>query len=208
MLRSHLRVALVILSVLGFFASASLSRSQEAQSQSVAEAAQRAKEAKKKASAKSKVITDDDLDATKVKPGEQGLTTATPQLETGPPPASAVAAAEAADAVREKSPADAPVEKGDKPEVVRLKAELARAEQDLDLTQREAALAQDSFYSRPDHARDAAGKGKIDALQQQITEKQKSVQDLRDRLAAMGVSLKSAGSAAGSTPPAPAPPQS
>jgi hypothetical protein len=186
-------------------ASAARSEAQEGQSQSVAEAAQKAKEAKKKASGKSKVITDDDLDAKRVKPGEQGLTTpAAPQLETGPPPASAVAAQEAKDATKEKSPADAPLRKGDKPEVVRLKAELAHAEQDLDLLKRDAALQQDTYYSNPDYARDTAGKAKLDALRQQAVEKEKSIEELRDRLAALGVSLEKP-AAPQSAQPAPPP---
>lgn len=183
---------------------------QGTEAQSVADAARRAKEAKDKASAKTKVITDDDLDGKRVKPGDQGLTTPTPQLETGPPPATDVAAAEAADKAAAKSPADAPVQKGDSAEVLRLKERLARAEQDLDLAKREAALSQDSFYSNPDFGRDTAGKAKLDSLQQQIADQQKSVDDLKAQLA----SLQPAGSAkpsAPESPPAPppaAPPQS
>jgi hypothetical protein len=175
-------------------------RAQDTQSQSVADAARRAKEAKDKAATKTKVITDDDLDAKRVKPGDQGLTTPTPQLETGPPPAADVAAAEAADKAAAKSPADAPVQKGDSPEVLRLKEQLARAEQDRDLAKREAALLQDSFYSNPDFAHDTAGKAKLDALQQQIADQQQKVDDLKARLA----SLKPSGS---STPSAPETPQ-
>lgn len=204
MLRRDLHIAQAILVVVCFFPLAAAAQSQDTQSQSVADAARRAKEAKQKASAKSKVITDDDLDAKKVKPGEQGLTTPTPQLETGPPPAAAVAAAEAADKAAAKSPADAPVQKTDSPEVLRLKAELARAEQDLDLSKRESALAQDTFFSNPDHARDTAGKAKLDSMQQQIADRQQKVQDLKTQLA----SLQPAGSSkpATSEPPA-APPQ-
>ena len=181
---------------------------QDTQAQSVADAARRAKEAKDKASAKTKVITDDDLDAKRVKPGDQGLTTPTPQLETGPPPAADVAAAEAADKAAAKSPADAPVQKGDSPEVLRLKERLARAEQDLDLAKREAALAQDSFYSNPDHSRDTAGKAKLDALQQQIADQQQNVQDLKARLASLQPSGASKPSAPESSQTPPAPPQS
>jgi hypothetical protein len=202
--RRDLWIVRVILVAGVFFSSAVAAQSQDTQSQSVAEAARRAKEAKEKASAKSKVITDDDLDAKKVKAGEQGLTTPTPQLETGPPPAAAVAAAEAADQAAAKSPADAPAKKTDSAEVTRLKAELARAEQDLDLSKRESALAQDTYFSNPDYAHDTAGKAKLDSMQQQIAEQQKSVDDLKARLAA----LQPAGSSkpAASEPPA-APPQ-
>jgi hypothetical protein len=174
-------------------------RAQDTQPQSVADAARRAKEAKDKAAAKTKVITDDDLDAKRVKPGDQGLTTPTPQLETGPPPAADVAAAEAADKAAAKSPADAPAQKGDSPEVRRLKEQLARAELDLDLAKREAALSRDSFYSNPDFAHDTAGKAKLDALQQQIADQQQKVDDVKARLA----SLKPSGSSTPSVPESP-----
>jgi|SRR5882724_2460278 len=204
MLRRDLCLARAILVAVCFLPLAAAAQSQDTQSQSVAEAARRAKEAKEKASAKSKVITDDDLDVKRVKPGEQGLTTPTPQLETGPPPAADVAAAEAADKAAAKSPADAPAQKTDSPEVARLKAELARAEQDLDLSKREAALAQDTYFSNPDHERDTAGKAKLDSMQQQIDDQQKNVADLKAQLAA----LQPAGTAKPATSEPPAPPQS
>ena len=185
MLRCDLCLARAILVAVFFLPLAVAVQSQDTQSQSVADAARRAKEAKEKASAKSKVITDDDLDAKRVRPGEQGLTTPAPQLETGPPPAADVAAAEAADKAAAKSPADAPAKKTDSPEVARLKAELARAEQDLDPSKREAALAQDTYSSNPDHARDTAGKAKLDSMQQQIGDQQKIVEELRAQLAAL-----------------------
>ena len=204
MLRRDFCLARAILVAVCLLPLAAAARSQDTQSQSVAEAARRAKEGKEKASAKSKVITDDDLDAKRVKPGEQGLTTPTPQLETGPPPAADVAAAGAADKAAAKSPADAPAQKTDSPEVAKLKAELARAEQDLDLSKRESALAQDTYFSNPDHTRDVAGKAKLDSMQQQIGDQQKIVEDLKARLAA----LQPAGAAKPATPEPPAaPPQ-
>ena len=175
---------------------------QSQDTQSVANAARRAKEAKDKASAKSKIITDDDIDAKKVKSGDAGLTTPTPQLETGPPPASDVAAAQAADKAAAKSPADAPVQKKDSPEVLRLKEQLARAEQDFDLAKREAALAQDTFFSNPDYLHDTSGKAKLDAMRLQIADQQQKVQDLKARLAA----LQPAGSEKPTLPEPPAPP--
>jgi hypothetical protein len=209
MLRCHWRLALLILStsVLFLFSSAVQSGAQDAQSQSVAEAARRAKEATKKASAKSKVITDDDL----AKNGDQGLATPAPPPDASAQPATGAASAETADASKAKQSADASAQKidADKAEVARLKAELAQAERDLDLTKRESALGKDSYYSQTDYARDTAGKAKIDALQQAVTDKEKNVQDLKDRVAALEASLKSSTSAPASTQPAPpAPPQS
>ena len=55
----------------------------QSQSPSIADAARRSREQAKNATKASKVITDDDLDRTKVKPGQQGLTVDAPaKLET------------------------------------------------------------------------------------------------------------------------------
>jgi hypothetical protein len=192
MLRSQFRLGVAIICAGGLFALTAMAQSQEAQSsQSVAEAAARAKEAKKKASGKSKVLTEDDLAGKAAKSGEPGPANA--QAEAGTSPATPTGGA---DSAKEKSGA----KKENDPEVIRLKAQLAEAEQDLDLVKREAALAQDSFYSNPDYAHDAAGKAKIDALQQQVNDKQRTVQELKDRLAAIGVKPTSGAPAA---PPSP-----
>ena len=189
MLRSQLRLFVAMVFAAGIVALPTMAQSQEGQSsQSVAEAAARAKEAKKKASGKSKVITEDDLPARAAKSGEPAPA-ANAQAETGSSPATP---AGGADTAKEKTRADALGKKGEDPEVTRLKARLAEAEQDLDLTKRETALAQDSYYANPDYARDSAGKAKIDGLQQQVNDKQRAVQELRDRLAARGVKPTSA----------------
>jgi hypothetical protein len=211
MLRSHLRLAAAIVSAAGlvFVASA---QSQDTQSPSVAEAARRAKEAKNKASAKSKVITDEDLAARRVKPGEEGLfppvpapaPTSAPASGPATPPA-ASAGAQPAEQAAPKPPADdAAARKKVSAEIARLKKQLASEEEALNLDQREAALAQDSYYSQTDYAHDTAGKAKLDALQQQIADQQQKVQDLKARLAALEASEVSA-SAPDSTPAAPPP---
>jgi hypothetical protein len=192
MLRSHLRLAVAILSAAFLLPSLTFAQSQDAQS--VAEAARRAKEEKKKASAKSKVVTEEDLDAIRAKSRDQTPAPASP--------ASAVAAPPAASA-QETAPNPSPntgAPKKDDPEVAKLKQQLAAEEQSLDLAKREAALARDTYYSNPDYARDTAGKAGLDALQQQITEKQQRVQDLKARLAALELA-KPSSSAPGSTPP-------
>ena len=174
---------------------------------SVADAARRAREQKRNASSPAKVISDDDLDAKRVKPGQEGLTTATPQLDTQPPTAEAVAAQQEADARREQAPEGDPVKDTDSAKIANLKGELARAEEDLKLSQREAALAQDTLYSKPDYQRDTAGKAQLDALQQQINDHQEKVEQLKTRLAAMEELQKKKGGAPAEDKPA-APPQS
>jgi len=189
MLRCYSRLAFLIFSASSLFVSVARSQSQETQSQSVAEAAKRAKEAQKKATAKSKVITDDDIETKKAKTGKEELST--PAVQPGGPPSfTASPGTEAAATAKEKPSADASAQKTESPEVKQLRAELAQADQDLDLAKREAALAQDSYYSKPDYTRDTAGKAKIDALKLQVTEKEKTAQYLKDRLTALGASLK------------------
>lgn len=182
---------------------------QDASAQSIADAAKRARAQKKNAGPSTKVITDDDLDNKNVQPGAEGLTVPTPQLETQPPSAEAVAAAEAADQNATKSPADDPLKSTDNAKVAQMKKALALAEEDWKLSQRESALTQDSVYSNPDYARDAAGKAKLAELQQEINLKHDKVEELSAELAAMEGSAshkKTAETPAPTEPPA-TPPQ-
>jgi hypothetical protein len=175
-------------------------------SSSVADAARRAREQKQNASSPAKVISDDDLDGKRVQPGQEGLTTPAPQLETQPPSADAVAAQQEADARREQAPEGDPVKDKDSAKIANLKGELARAEEDLKLSQREASLAQDTVYSKPDYQRDKAGKAQLDAMQQQINDRQEKVEQLKTQLAAMEELQKQKGGAPAdkaATPPQP-----
>jgi len=153
------------------------------QSPSIAEAARKSREKAKNATKPSKVITDDDLDKGNIKPGAQGLTLdAPPKLETQPPSPEAVAdAAATASAAPDPATVAAP---SDDPEILRLKDAIADAEKDAELARRELALQQDTFFSNPDYDHDTAGKAKLDALQQQINNKQQEIDRLKMRLAA------------------------
>jgi len=170
-----------------------LAKSQDAQSQqsasqdsSVADAARRAREKKKNPAnpAKSrKVITDDDLDKRNFPPGNEGLNVGSaPQLETQPPSAQAVAAAEAADSSTEQDAKDAAEQDR---RIARLKEQIADAEKDLDLDKRQLALHQDSYFSNPDYSHDAAGKTKLAEEKQQIDSKQQEVERLKTKLATL-----------------------
>src|SRR3984893_14457552 len=153
------------------------------QSQSIAEAARRSRQTTKNATKPSKVITDDDLDKGNIKPGAQGLTLdAPPKLETQRPSPEAVADAAATSSVA-SDPATVPAPSDD-PEILRLKDAIADAEKDAELARRELALQQDTFFSNPDYDHDTAGKAKLDALKQQINNKQQKIDRLKMRLAA------------------------
>jgi hypothetical protein len=196
----RLIVALALAQCLGL-AAAARAQAPDSSSSSVADAAKRAQEQKKNAASAKKVITDDDLHPNDVKPGDEGLKTATPQLETEPPSPAAVAADEAADKKAESSPADDPVKATDPAKVAAVKAELAKAEEDVQLIQRESALQQDTFYSNPDFQHDTAGKAKLAELLESVSEKQQTVEQLKARLAELEASLKKE-APAGATPTA------
>jgi hypothetical protein len=157
------------------------------QSSSVADAARQSREKKKNPSTSPKsrkVITDDDLDRGNFQPGQEGLDVgASPKLETGPPSARAVAAAEAADnaadqeALREATEQDA--------EIDRLKVQVTEAERDLDLARRQLSLDQDTYLANPDYAHNVSGKAKLAAEKQLIDDKQQEIERLKTRLAAL-----------------------
>jgi hypothetical protein len=159
-------------------------QSSDGQTQSIADAARRSRRSAKNATKPSKVITDDDLDREYIKPGNQGLPLdSPPKLEVQPPSPDAVAEA-AAGLSAPSDPAVVPTP-ADDPEISRLKEAIADAEKDADLARRELALDQDTFYSNPDYEHDVAGKAKLAALQQQINDKQQTIDRMKTRLAAM-----------------------
>jgi hypothetical protein len=196
-----LLVAAMAMAVPQFWASAGARAQATDNSNSVADAAKQARERQKDAASAKKVITDDDLSPAQLKPGDEGLKTAAPQLETEAPSPAVVAADEAADKKAEKSPADNPLKATDSAKVAAMKEELAKAEEELKLSQREAALDQDTFYSNPDFQHDTAGKEKLADLQQLISNNQQKVDDLRARLAAMQDELSKEGPAGAAETP-------
>ena len=184
------------------------STTQPQQAQSVAEAAKQARDKKQNTPKPVKIVTEDDLDKKNVQPGEQGLTVdGPPRLETDPPSPAAVAAVEAADAA-----ATPPAPKPSDGQAAAVKAQLAAAQKDLDLLKRDLALQQDTYFSNADYVHDKAGKAKLDAIQEQVTEKQQQVDQLKARLNALPVPKQPATPAAPAAPAAPetpgTPPQS
>jgi hypothetical protein len=164
---------------------------QSQDSQSVAEAARKARAQKKNTEKAPKVITDETLD---VKKGDVQSATAEQPRMPGSPEAPAQPAAAAAPG----TPASpAAKDQKESKEVADLKVKIKRAQDDLDLLQREQSLENDSYYSQTDYARDTAGKAKLDDLKQQVTDKQQELERLKARLA----ELQLAQSGAANTPP-------
>ncbi len=196
-----LRFALPVVLAATLLPSVAFAQSQD--SQSVAEAARRAREQKKAPAKPAKVITDDTLD---VKKGDVQSATAEQLRIPGSPETSAQPAAGAANAqVDASAPAasasqtpDAKDQKNAK-EIAKLKDQVKQAQGDLDLLQREQSLEQDNYYSNTDYARDTSGKAKLDTLKQQISDKQQELERLKTRLA----ELLAAQSASAGTPPKP-----
>jgi hypothetical protein len=202
---SPLRVITALLGACICWPAVTLAQSQDAQAQqstssdaSVADAARRARDQKKNAAKSSKVITDDDLDRHVFKPGQAGFNVmAPPEMETQPPSAEAVAAAEAADKDADKEAA------AQDSDIAKLKAQIAQGEKDLDVLRRQLALDQDSYLSNPDYAHDTPGKSKLDSEKQQITDRQESVERLKTHLAALEELKSHRKPARKKTPPAP-----
>ncbi len=173
-------------------------------SQSVAEAARRARAQKKNTEKPPKVITDETLD---VKKGDVQNATAEQPKMPGTPDTQAQPAAGAA-SVQGGAPSDASTAQPSKSasedaraalkERVALKEKIKEAQSDLDLQQREYQLDQESYYSTPDYAKNSSGKEKLDAMKQQITDKQQELDKLKARLAALPAAQESP-----ATPPKP-----
>ena len=165
------RLALAALLAVAVLPAAARGQFQDSQSQSVAEAARRAREQKKAAAKQpSPVITDDTLKRTA--PPPQSATASAPAQSPDAAPAASdsskvAAPAATADDAKKKEKAAA--------ELAALKQQLAEAQKNLDILQRELALEQDNVYSKPNYQNDTAGKSRLDDFKQQIADKRQAV---------------------------------
>jgi chromosome condensin MukBEF ATPase and DNA-binding subunit MukB len=155
---------------------------QSQDSQSVAEAARRARERKKTEAKPVKVITDETLD---VKKGDvQSAVAEEPKMPGAPEPnAQSANNAPGANVDSSSTATKDSEEEKLKKELAALKEQLKQAQSDLDLLQREYRLDQDTFYSNVNYASDTAGKQKLDDEKQQITDKREEVERLKAKLA-------------------------
>ena len=212
-MNSHIRtfgiVSATTLIAAFVFSMPAVAQSQDGSSQSVAEAARKAKERKKTTAKDSRVITDDTIhlraasaDSTGAPPAGTVVIT-TPTVPSGDasdvtagtsaPAASVEIAADAKPADTSTAPADVKKKAEAAAAAARTKELLAQAQTQLDVLKRELALDSDSFFSNPDYAHDASGKAKLEDLKQLIGDKQTSVEELKHQLAELaekaGVSL-------------------
>jgi hypothetical protein len=151
------------------------------QEQSVAEAARKAREQKKTPAKPSTVITNDTLkpatpaavqNATAGKESMPGTNAQTSSDAT----ADAASAAGAA-----KGPSEDEIAKK-KAEIAALKQEVADKAKEVDLQQRTLALANESYYSRPDFSKDPDGKAKLDTMQSDLAQKKDELAQLKAKL--------------------------
>ena len=162
---------------------------QSQDSQSVAEAARRAREQKKAPAKPAKIITEDDVKP--AAPADQAA-----PASSGSAPASSAPAGQAA-APAGSSATEGPKDEKASKEAAELKELIKQVQSDLELLQREQSLEQDSYFSNPDYVHDAAGKAKLDATKQRVGDTQQDLDRLKARLAEL---LQSQGGAA-ATPP-------
>jgi enamine deaminase RidA (YjgF/YER057c/UK114 family) len=171
-----LRLALAVVLAATLLSTAALAQSQD--TQSVADAARRARDQKKPPAKPAKVITDEDL---KPAPQASPATPASPDAAAAnAAPASSTSSTSAPTASTSPAP-DAKDQKESK-EVTELKAQIKQALDDLNLVLREQSLENDKFYSNTDYVHDTAGKAKLDELIQQASDKQQILDRLKAHL--------------------------
>ncbi len=198
--KTFLRSLALLLAAFSFFAGRLAAQDQP----SVAEAARRAREQKQAAPKPAHVIDNDTLAPSSAAPktsledsaaqGASPSPSATPsdsnasdQQEKASAPQAGKGAGSTEDAAEKKAKIDA------------LKQQIADKKESVDLQQREIALAQDTFYSNPDHEHDRDGKAKLDSMQTDLEQQKAELAELQAKLAELGGSAD--------TKPASAPPQ-
>jgi hypothetical protein len=130
-----------------------------------------------------KVISGHNLDLKNFKPGYSGIDVgAPPLLETQPPIPARVTEVNLEQKIASLKRALRIA--CDSPENAGIQMKLDQAEQELDFLQRQLVLDQDTYYSRPNYAEDAAGKARLDDKLQQRQYLQSEIERLKGELAA------------------------
>jgi hypothetical protein len=182
---------LIVCTALPRDAKAEPQNSQIQQNQSVVDAARRSREQKKNAALPARVFTNDDLDAEHAKlardvfdvvnlaasPTESSnanvvATTQTPNHDTTMPPKESGSNSNESD---EAAAEDA--------EIVRLRDQLASAQNALTWQRRELLLDQNTIYTNPAYTTTHAGKSELDSARLQIDQLQQEVDTLKGPLA-------------------------
>jgi hypothetical protein len=165
--------------------------SQIRQNQSVVDAARRSREQKKNAAPPARVFTNDDLDTEHAKLGWEGFDVgalAAPPTES--PNGNAIAAAQTPNhgTTSPKKESGSQSNESDETaaedaEIVRLRDQLASAQNALTWQRRELLLDQNTIYTNPAYTTTHAGKSELDSAQLQINQLQEEVDRLKGPLA-------------------------
>ena len=202
---NSLRLTLVIWAASVLLPCITIARAQQSpseQDQAIVEAARKARE-RKKSEKPVKVI---DEDALKPAPGPLNppdLQSAKASVPTVRGQAQPAAETVSADQKNEQKTDQKEEAKRLAAEVAKAKEKLAELEKQQDLLQRQFALDKDTVYSNPDYANDTAGLARLDALQQQINDKQQAVSDAKAHLAELQSKLDQVAPPEETTQPAP-----
>jgi hypothetical protein len=181
---------LLVLPILGLAGIAVAAKHQDASQQTgdpVADAARKAREQKKNAAQPKKVFTNDD-----VAPAPAPAPPAAAPTDAKDGDANAKKTDAAADAKGDKAPDNS--EAGWRKRFAEQRAKISRAEQELDVLQREAQKLQTQYYSDPQKAlaeqytrKDITDQdAKIQAKKDEIAKLKQGVSDLEDQLRASG----------------------
>jgi uncharacterized coiled-coil protein SlyX len=159
-------------------------RAQSGQETSVAEAARKAREQKKTSAKPSTVITNDTL-----KPATPATVQQAAVAESKPGTDATAASGATTEATTAAQPAKGPTEgqiAEKKAKIEALKQEIADKAKEVDLQQRALALANESYYSRPDFSKDPDGKAKLNAIESDLAQKQSELAQLKAKLKEFG----------------------
>jgi predicted RNase H-like nuclease (RuvC/YqgF family) len=149
---------------------------------SVAEAARRARQQKQEASKPAKVVTNDTLAPS---PAAAPATPTTPSDSAAPPAATEPAAGTSVEAKKPAETAEEAEKK--KQEIESLKKEIADKEDAVKTLRGAIVLDQNTYYSNPNYRRDTAGKAKIDDEKADLERMQTELDELKAKLADLGV---------------------
>lgn len=163
---------------------------QGGQEPSVADAARRAREQKAASAKPTTVITNDTLKpASPASPEVLAKPESVVGIDAAAASSPAVATVPQGEAAKAPPAAKGPTDQEaaeKKARIAALKQQVADKKKEVDLQKRELALANDSYYSRPDFSNDPDGKAKLDAMQSVLKQKQDEFDELKAKLAAEG----------------------
>lgn len=162
---------------------------------SIADAARRYREQKKSSPKTAPVITDDTFSrSTSSKPPSTPPAGGTPQATQTQGNATQPTAA-VMDTSSSTAPASPELSKDDaeklKSEIAAIKQELKDKQGEVELLQRLLNLDRDAFLSKPDSSRDASGKAKLDAEQDELKQKSEEFEKLKAKLQTIAPELVS-----------------